>query len=131
MNRRVLASRLIRRVGMLRFRFGWRSIFEETASNRLKQPNRRGVAVTTPLATSEPHRPEPSFLDSLPASGPPQKRRTWLIVLVIILAFVLTGILGWVALIGSAGKAINDGITEASAEKNAVMLRGEGLHTAG
>lgn len=87
--------------------------------------------MTTPLATSEPHRPEPSFLDSLPASGPPQKRRTWLIVLVIILAFVLTGILGWVALIGSAGKAINDGITEASAEKNAVMLRGEGLHTAG
>ena len=46
------------------------------------------------------------------------------------MAFVLTGILGRVALIGSAGKAINDGITEASAEKNAVMLRGEGLHTA-
>ena len=87
--------------------------------------------MTTPLATSGPHRPEPSFLDSLPDSGPPQKRRTWLIVLVIILAFVLTGILGWVALIGSAGKAINDGITEASAEKNAVMLRGEGFTHSG
>jgi hypothetical protein len=32
-------------------------------------------------------------------------------VLVIILAFVLTGILGWVALIGSAGKAINPGLS--------------------
>ncbi len=87
--------------------------------------------MTTPLARSEPHRPEPSFLDSLPDSGPPQKRRTWPIVLVIILAFVLTGILGWVALIGSASKAINDGITEASAEKNAVMLRGEGFTHSG
>ena len=59
---------------------------------------------------------EPSFLDSLQPSGPPRKRRTWLIVLIIVLALVLVGIAGFVAIIGSAGKAINEGDAGAAAE---------------
>ena len=65
---------------------------------------------------SGPPAQDPSFLDSLPPSGPPKKRRTWLIVLLIILAVMLVGIVGCVALVGTAGKAINEGITEASTE---------------
>ena len=72
--------------------------------------------VTTPLAMSGASTPEPSFLDSLQPSGPPKKRRTWLIILVIILALVLVGIASCVAIIGSTGKAIDEGITEASPE---------------
>jgi hypothetical protein len=72
--------------------------------------------VTTPPAMSGVSAPEPSFLDSLQPSGPPKKRRTWLVVLVIVLALALVGIVGCVAIIGSTGKAIDDGITGASAE---------------
>jgi hypothetical protein len=43
-------------------------------------------------------------------------RRTWLIVLVIILALMLVGIVGCVAIIGSTGKAIDEAVTEASPE---------------
>jgi hypothetical protein len=72
--------------------------------------------VTTPPALSGASTPEPSFLDSLQPSGPPKKRRTWLIVLVIILALMLVGIVGCVAIIGSTGKAIDEAVTEASPE---------------
>jgi hypothetical protein len=40
----------------------------------------------------------------------------WLVALVIILAFVLIGIVSYVALIGTGDKAINEGITKASTE---------------
>jgi hypothetical protein len=67
---------------------------------------------------SGPFAPEPFLKNPLPPSE--QKRRTWLVVLVIILAFALIGIVSWVTLIGTADKAINEGInegiTEASAE---------------
>jgi hypothetical protein len=43
-------------------------------------------------------------------------RRTWLVVLVIILAFILIGIVSCVTLIGTADKANNEGITKASTE---------------
>jgi hypothetical protein len=72
--------------------------------------------VTTPPAMSGASAPEPSLLDSLQPSGPPKQRRTWLIVLVIILALTLVGIVGCVAIIGSTGKAIDEGITGAPAE---------------
>jgi hypothetical protein len=74
--------------------------------------------VTTPPALSGASTPEPSFLDSLQPSGPPKTRRTWLIVLIIVLALVLVGIVGCVAIIGSA-KAINEGVTGASADASA------------
>jgi hypothetical protein len=73
-----------------------------------------GATVTTPAVPVSA--PEPYFLDSLPHSGPPQKRRTWLIVLVIVLALTLVGIVGYVAIIGSTRVAINVGNREASAE---------------
>jgi hypothetical protein len=63
---------------------------------------------------SGPFPPEPFLKNPLPPSD--QKRRTWLVVLVIILAFALIGIVSWVTLIGTADKAINEGIMEASAE---------------
>jgi hypothetical protein len=72
--------------------------------------------VTTPPAMSDSSAPEPSFLDSLQPSGPPKERRTWVIVLIIVLALLLVGIVGGVAIIGSTGKAINEGITGSSAE---------------
>jgi hypothetical protein len=49
-------------------------------------------------------------------SAPPKKRRTWLIVLVIILALMVIGIVGCLALAGTAGRAIDEGMTEASGE---------------
>jgi hypothetical protein len=63
---------------------------------------------------SGPFAPEPSLKNPLPPSE--QKRRTWLVVLVIILAFILIGIVSCVTLIGTADKAINEGITKASTE---------------
>ena len=42
---------------------------------------------------------------------PPKKRRTGLIVLLVILAVMLIGIVGCAALIGPAGKAITEGTT--------------------
>jgi hypothetical protein len=63
---------------------------------------------------SGPLTPEPSVLNPLPPAE--QKRRTWLVVLVIMLAYMLIGIVTYVALIGTAGKAIDAGITKASIE---------------
>ena len=40
----------------------------------------------------------------------------WLVALVIILAFVLIGIVSYVALIGTGDKAINEGVAQASTE---------------
>src|SRR5215204_390340 len=63
---------------------------------------------------SGPLTPEPSVLNPLPPAE--QKRRTWLVVLVIMLAYMLIGIVTYVALIGTAGKAIDAGIRKASIE---------------
>jgi hypothetical protein len=73
-----------------------------------------GITVTTLRAVSGPLAEDPFFLNPLPPAE--QKRRTWLVVLVIMLAFMLIGILTCVALIGTAGKAINEGVTKASVE---------------
>jgi hypothetical protein len=70
--------------------------------------------VTTLRAMSGPLTPEPSVLNPLPPAE--QKRRTWLVVLVIMLAYMLIGIVTYVALIGTAGKAIDAGIRNASIE---------------
>jgi hypothetical protein len=70
--------------------------------------------VTTPQAMSGPFAPEPSLKNPLPPSE--QRRRTWLVVLVIILAFILIGIVSCATLIGTADKAIDEGITKASTE---------------
>jgi hypothetical protein len=68
--------------------------------------------VTTLRAMSAPLTPEPSVLNPLPPAE--QKRRTGLVVLVIMLAFMLIGIVTWVALIGTTGKAVDEGIRKAS-----------------
>jgi len=73
-----------------------------------------GITVTTLRAMSGPLTPEPSVLNPLPPAE--QKRRTWLVVVVIILAFMLIGIVTWIALIGTAGKAVDEGISKASTE---------------
>jgi hypothetical protein len=70
--------------------------------------------VTTLRAMSGPLTPEPSVLNPLPPAE--QKRRTWLVVLVIMFAFMLIGIVTWVALIGTAGKAVNEDIRKAFIE---------------
>lgn len=70
--------------------------------------------MTTPPAMSGPFAPEPALKNPLPPSE--QKRRTWLVVLVIILAFILIGIVSCVTLTSTADKAINEGITKASTE---------------
>lgn len=75
--------------------------------------------MTTPPAMPGPFAPEPSLLDSLPSSGPPKKQRTWLIVLVIILALMLVGIVSCVALVGTTGKAVNKSMAEASQSQRA------------
>ena len=72
--------------------------------------------MTTPPTMSGPSAADPSFLDSLPHSGRPRGPRTWLIVLINILALMLVSIVGCVALIGTAGKALDEGMTAASAE---------------
>jgi hypothetical protein len=48
-----------------------------------------------------------------------ERRRTWLIVLLVILALMLIGIVGCVALDGTAGKAVNEAVTEVSASEKA------------
>jgi hypothetical protein len=73
-----------------------------------------GITVTTLRAVSGPLAQEPFFLNPLPPAE--QKRRTWLVVVVLTLAFMLIGILTCMALIGTAGKAINEGVTKASIE---------------
>jgi hypothetical protein len=77
----------------------------------------------TPPAMSRPSAREPFFLNPLPSSE--QKRRTSLVVLVIMVAFLLIGVVSYVALIGSASKAINKGITEASPEASQTRQAGE------
>lgn len=62
---------------------------------------------------SGPSAPEPSLLD-LQATPQPPKKRPWLIVLVIFLAFMMLGIVGWVAILSSADKALKESVTEAS-----------------
>lgn len=54
-----------------------------------------------------------------PPPQPPKKRRTWLIVLVVILVVMLIGIVSCVALVGTAGKAVDEALTEASASEEA------------
>ena len=71
--------------------------------------------MTTLRAVSGPLTPEPFFLNPLPPAE--EKRRTSLVVLVLILAFMLIGILTYMALIGTATKAINGGFTKASIEQ--------------
>ena len=71
--------------------------------------------MTTPPATYEPSAPDPYFLDSLPALGPPKNRHTWMICLTITLAFILVGIVGYVALNVSTGRALDENITGDSA----------------
>ena len=68
--------------------------------------------MTTPPAMSGPRAPDPSLKNPLPPSE--QKRRIWLVALVIILAFVLIGIVSYVALTSTGAKSTNEGITTAS-----------------
>ena len=55
--------------------------------------------MTPPPATSGPSAPDPTVVNALQASAPPKKRPTGLIVLMIILALLLIGIIGWLALV--------------------------------
>jgi hypothetical protein len=73
-----------------------------------------GITVTTLRAVSGPFIPEPSVLNPLPPAE--QKRRTWLVVLVLAFAFILIGIVTCVAIVGTAGKTMNVSITKASLE---------------
>ena len=75
--------------------------------------------MTTLRAVPGPLTPEPFFLNPLPPAE--QKRRTSLVVLVLMLAFMLIGILTYVALIGAASKAINDGFTKTSIQASRVQ----------
>ena len=72
--------------------------------------------MTTLPLTSGPSAPGSYFLDYLPVSGPPKKRHTWIIVLVVTLALMLVGTVSWVAIILSTGKTPTVGVTGASAE---------------
>ena len=72
--------------------------------------------MTTLPLTSGASAPGPYFLDYLPISGPPKKRHTWIIVLVVTLALMLVGTVSWVAIIVSTGKTPSVGVTGASAE---------------
>jgi len=62
---------------------------------------------------SGPSVPEISLLDLQTTSQPP-KKRPWLIVMVIFLAFMMLCIVSWVAILGSADKALKESVTEAS-----------------
>ena len=77
--------------------------------------------MTTPSGTPEPSAQGP-YPQPGPYGQPPQpqkKRRTWLIVLLVILGLMLIGIVGCVALIGTAGKAVDEAVTEVSASQEA------------
>lgn len=90
-------------------------MFLDSNPNRGTYPEQEvGVTVTTLPAMSGQSAPDPSLKNPLPPSE--QQRRTWLVVLVIMLAFMLIGIVSYVALIGTADEAINGGITKASPE---------------
>lgn len=69
--------------------------------------------MTTPEAMSGPSAPEPSLLD-LQATSQPPKKRPWLIILVIFLVFMTLGIVSWVAILGSADKALKESVAGAS-----------------
>ena len=70
--------------------------------------------MTTLRAVSGPLTQEPFFLNPLPPAE--EERRTSLVVLVLMSAFMLIGILTY-ALIGIAPKDINQGVTKASTEQ--------------
>jgi hypothetical protein len=73
-----------------------------------------GIIVTTLRAVPGPLTTESYFLNPLlPAE---EKRRTWLVVVVIVFASMLIGIVTCVATIGAAGKTMNAGITKVSIE---------------
>jgi hypothetical protein len=55
--------------------------------------------VTTQPATSGPSAADLTLVDPLLPPAPPKKRPTGLIVLMIILALLLIGIIGWLALV--------------------------------
>ena len=74
--------------------------------------------MSIPSAAAGPEPQGPSFPGHQPPA-PPRKKRTWLIVLVVILALLLIGIASCVALVGSAGKAINDTVTEVQESQKA------------
>jgi hypothetical protein len=77
--------------------------------------------MSTPSGMPGPSAPGP-YPQPGPYGQPPQpqkKRRTWLIVLLVILALMLIGIVGCVALIGTAGKAVDEAVTEVSASEEA------------
>jgi hypothetical protein len=74
--------------------------------------------MTTPSAMPGAPAPYPQTPYGQPPP-PPKKRRTWLIVLLIILAVMLIGIVSWVALVGTAGRAVDEAITEVSASEEA------------
>jgi hypothetical protein len=76
-----------------------------------------------PPAMSGPSAGEPFFVNPLPSSE--QQRRTSLVVLVIMLAFILIGVVSYVALSGSAGEAITKGIPVASREASQSPQAGE------
>jgi hypothetical protein len=87
-------SPLILRICMIRFRLGL-----AVHSSGKRPQNELGATVTTPPATSGPPAPDPSVVNPVQPSGPPKKRPTGLIVLLIILAVLLMGVIGWVGLI--------------------------------
>ena len=93
---------------------GSRSMFWVDPNRGKYLNNKRGITVTTLRAMSGPLTPEPSVLNPLPPAE--QKRRTWLVALVIMLAFMLIGIVTWMALVGTTGKAVDEGISKASPE---------------
>ena len=74
--------------------------------------------MTTPSAMPGATAPYPQTPYGQPPQ-PPKKRRTWLIVLLIILAVMLIGIVSWVALVGAAGRAVDEAIIEVSASEEA------------
>ena len=103
---------------------GSRSMFWVDPNRGKYLNNKRGITVTTLRAMSGPLTPEPSVLNPLPPAE--QKRRNWLVVLVIMLAFMLIGIVTWMALIGTAGRAVDEGISKASSEPSQSHQAGEG-----
>jgi hypothetical protein len=74
--------------------------------------------MTTPSAMPGTPGPSPQTAYA-PAPQPAKKRRTWLIVLLVILAVMLIGIVSWVALVGAADRAVDEAMTEVSASEEA------------
>jgi hypothetical protein len=88
---------------------------------RQPAPPEQEPPMSTPSGMPGPSTPGP-YPQPGPYGQPPQpqkKRRTWLIVLLFILALMLIGIVGCVALIGTAGKAVDEAVTEVSASQEA------------